>query len=117
MSRPSEKSDNSLRHFPPDLLTALGIPIAVGLLATSWLLSLHGTAWIWAATVSFGIAMLGAVLLFVAKLPVYRQRRFFTFGIRDLPQSSRNYYRWGCRCAMVGCILMLLLWLGSISWK
>lgn len=115
MSTHSEKSDNSLSHFPPDLLTALGIPIAVGLLATSWVLSLHGAAWICAAAISFSIALAGAVLLFIAKLPLYRQRRFFTLGVHALPPSSHGYYRWGCRCAMVGCILMLLLWLGSIS--
>ena len=45
------------------------------------------------------------------------QTDFFTFGIQALPQSSHGYYRWGCRCAIVGCVLMLLLWMGSIAWR
>ncbi len=83
----------------------------------SGVLSVHGTAWIWAAAVSFGIAVLGAALLFIAKLPLYRQKRFFTFGIRSLPESSHGYYRWGCRLSILGCVLMLLLWLGSTIWR
>ena len=79
MSTPLEESDNSLRHFPPDLLTALLLPVVVPALVASWFLSLHGTPWLWAAAISFGTAMIGAALLFVAKLPLYRQRRFFTF--------------------------------------
>ena len=112
---PSEKNGNLLRHFPADLLTALGLPIVATMLAVSWVLSLHGAVWLWAAVVSFGIAVVGATLLFVAKLPLYRQRRFFTFGVQALPPSSHGYYRWGCRCAIVGCALMLLLWIGSLS--
>ena len=117
MSSRLEKNDNSLRHFPPDLLTALALPILVPVLVASWLLSLHGTPWLWAAAISFGIAIIGSALLFLAKLPLYRQRRFFTFGIQALPQSSRGFYRWGCRLAIVGCVLMFFLWLGSISWR
>ena len=117
MRTPAEKNDNSLRHFPPDLLTALGLPIASTMLAASWVLSLHDSAWLWAAAASFAIAIIGAALLFVAKLPLYRQKRFFTFGIHALPQSSHGYYRWGCRCTLLGCGLMLLLWFASISWR
>jgi len=117
MSTPSDKNTNSLRHFPADLLTVLALPVVGTMLAVSWVLSLHGSAWLWAAALSFVIAILGAALLFVAKLPLYRQRRFFSFGIHNLPQSSHGYYRWGCRCAIVGCVLMLLLWMGSFSWR
>jgi hypothetical protein len=117
MRTPPEKNGNLLRHFPPDLLTALGIPVMATMLTLSWILSLHGSAWLWAAVASFGVAMLGATLLFVAKLPLYRQKRFFAFGIQALPQSSHGYYRWGCRCAVVGCALMLLLWIASLSWR
>jgi hypothetical protein len=117
MSMRLEKSDNSLRHFPPDLLTALALPVVVAMLVASCVLSLHGTLWLWAAAISFGIAVIGAALLFIAKLPLYRQRRFFTFGIQNVPQSSHAYYRWGCRLAIFGCALMFLLWIGSFSWR
>jgi hypothetical protein len=117
MSDRPDKDCNSLRHFPPDLLAAFALPIVVTALAISWVMSLHGAAWLWAAGTSFSIAMLGAIFLFIAKLPLYRQGRFCTFGIQELPQSSHGFYRWGCRCAILGCILMLFLWLGSISWR
>jgi membrane protein YdbS with pleckstrin-like domain len=117
MSTDSKKNDNSLRHFSPDLLTALALPIVIPMLVASWLFSLHGTPWLWAAAISFGIAIIGAALLFIAKLPLYRQRRFFTFGIQAIPQSSHGFYLWGCRLAIVGCVLMFFLWLGSFSWR
>jgi len=117
MNVPSEKQDYSLRNFPPDILAALGLPIAVAVIFCSWILSVHGATWIWAAAVSFGIGVLGAALLFIAKLPLYRQKRFFTFGIQSLPESSHPYYRWGCRFSILGCVLMVFLWLGSSIWR
>lgn len=117
MNVPAEKQDYSLRNFPPDIPAALGLPIAIVAVFFSWILSVHGTAWIWAVAVSFGIAVLGAALLFIAKLPLYRQKRFFTFGIQSLSVSSHGYYRWGCRLSILGCVLMLFLWLGSAIWK
>jgi hypothetical protein len=117
MSTRSEKNGNSLRYFPPDLLTALVVPIVVPALIASWVLSLHGTPWLWASAISFGVAIIGAALLFVAKLPLYRQGRFFTFGIQAIPQSSHGFYRWGCRLAILGCVLMFFLWLGSFAWR
>jgi hypothetical protein len=117
MSAPPEKKDYSLRNFPPNLLTALGIPILVTVTFFSWLLSVHGPTWICAAAASFGIAVVGSGLLFLAKLPLYRQGRFFTFGIGAPPESSRGLYRWGCRCSVVGCTLMFFLWLGSTVWR
>ncbi len=117
MSTTCEKRDYSLRNFPPDLQAVLGIPVLITLTFFSWLLSVHGTTCICAAAASFGIGVLGAALLFLAKLPLYRQGRFFTFGIKVLPESSHTLYRWGCRCSMTGCLLMFLLWLGSTVWR
>src|ERR1043165_9180984 len=109
MSAPSEKQNYSLRNFPPDILATFAVPVVIIAIVTSWLQSLHGINWIWATAASFCIAVFGAALLFVAKLPLYRQRRFFTFGIRFLPESSHGFYRWGCRCSVAGCALIVLL--------
>src|SRR5579864_8137997 len=117
MSTTPEKRDYSLRKFPPDLQAILGIPLLVTLTFFSWLLSVHGTTWIFAAAASLGIAVIGAALLFLAKLPLYRQGRFFTFGIEVLPESSHGLYRWGCRLSIAGCVLMFFLWLGSTVWR
>jgi hypothetical protein len=112
----SRKPDYSLRNFPPDLLVALGWPIVAFAMLASLILSLHGLAWLWAVGISFCVALLGVVFLFIAKLPLYRQGRFFTFGIHALPASSHRAYRWGCRCSILGILLMLLLWMASTVW-
>jgi hypothetical protein len=117
MTSPADKPDYSLRTFPPDLFAALGGPVAVIGILASLLLSLPGPAWLCAAGTSFCVAVLGAILLFIAKLPLYRQGRFFTFGIKTLPASSHRAYRWGCRCSVLGILAMLLLWLASTLWK
>jgi hypothetical protein len=117
MNNRPDKNCNSLRHFPSDMSVVLGLPIVVTMVAASWVMSLHGEAWLWAVAVSFGIAMFGAVLLFFAKFPLYRQGRFYSFGIEAVPESLRGFYRWGCRCAIVGCVLMLFLLVGSILWR
>jgi len=95
----------------------LGPLIAIAVFLFNLILSIHGILWIWAAAVSCGVGLLGVLLLFIAKLPLYRQRRFLTFGIRSIPESNHGFYRWGCRCSIVGCLFMLLLWLASTSWK
>jgi hypothetical protein len=44
------------------------------------------------AALLFGIT--GIILLFFARLPLYRQRRFFTFGSRALDDHHKRLYRW-----------------------
>jgi hypothetical protein len=115
MNTSTEKDDNSLRNFPPDLVPTLIMPfMAIVMIFSRTVFSARGTAWIWAAAVSFGLAAIGITLLFIAKWPLYRQRRFFTFGIHHLPSSSHRFYRWGCRLSILACVLMFLLWLASI---
>ncbi|HMC26380.1 MAG TPA: hypothetical protein VKM56_01160 [Verrucomicrobiae bacterium] len=72
----------------------------------SWL---TGTRWICFYFAGLTIATTGIALLFYAKLPLYRQRRFFTFGSRVLPEARRPFYRWGYRCVAVAAALLLLL--------
>ena len=104
---------NSLRNFPGDLIAASGIPII--LIAISIVPSCHRGCWLqgWQWIVAFSAALLvavaGAVYMFRAKLPVYRQHRFFTFGSRGLPASSIPLYRRGCRLSIIGIILATIL--------
>jgi hypothetical protein len=72
---------------------------------------LSGTPWIWCYYVGLIIAAVGVALVFYAKLPLYRQRRFFTFGSRALPESRRSFYRWGYRCVTFIVALLLCLFL------
>jgi hypothetical protein len=88
------------------------LPLVLGL-GVSTLLTffarLTGAPWIW----SYAIALLaGAVsigLLLYAKLPLYRQRRFFTFGPQALPEQRRPFYRWAYVCALFGVALLTCL--------
>lgn len=117
MRTSADNLNNSFRNFPPDILTALGLPFVFVALFASWVLSVHGIAWMWAVALSFSVAVFGAALLFVAKLPLYRQGRFFTFGIQALPEKSHRLYRWGCRCSLFGIAVMFILWMGSTLWR
>ena len=89
--------------------------IAVSALLASQVLSffttLSGTPWIWCYAVGLFIAGAGVALIFYSKLPLYRQRRFFTFGSRALPESRRSFYRWGYRCVIFAIALLLCLFL------
>jgi hypothetical protein len=82
---------------------------------TSQLLSfftgLSGTSWIWCYAFGLAIASVGVYLILYAKLPLYRQRRFLTFGSRALPESRRTFYRWGYRCVFFAAALLLCLFL------
>src|ERR1044071_3181596 len=89
--------------------------IAVSAFASSLVMSffsrLAGTSWIWCYGAALFVAGVGVALIFYSKLPLYRQRRFFTFGSGALPESLRACYRWGYRCAIFAVALLLCLFL------
>ena len=91
------------------------LAFAVSALVVSLLLSfftrLTGTPWIWCYGVGLFVAAVGASLIFFSKLPLYRQRRFFTFGSAALPVDRRSFYRWGYRCVLFAVALLLCLFL------
>ena len=70
---------------------------------------LGGAPWMWAYFAGLVIGGLGISLIFYAKVPLYRQRRFFTFGSRALPEKRRPFYRWGYGCVVLAVILLLCL--------
>jgi len=64
-------------QFPPDLAVALA-PIVVGFILV---FALCAISWVSAVALFRGALCLGGIgvmLLFVARIPVYRQRRFFS---------------------------------------
>jgi hypothetical protein len=116
MSNPS--SEKSRWYFPPDMAVLLGsniiLPIAF---FTSWfcnhLFSAGRTGdstLIWFA---LALATIGTLLLFAARLPLYKQRRFFVFGPRELDEKHRQLYWRAYKFigASVGLLLLLLLML------
>ena len=57
--------------------------------------------------VALVFAASGVALVFRGKLPLYRQRRFFTFGSAALPEVGRALYRRGYGFIAVAVFLML----------
>jgi hypothetical protein len=55
--------------------------------------------------------VIGIVLLFLARLPLYRQRRFLTFGPRELDQSHRRLYWLAYLFVVVSMGLFVVVWL------
>jgi hypothetical protein len=59
--------------------------------------------------VAVAFAVIGIVLLFFAKLPLYRQGKYLTFGSKALPQGRRKAYRIAYIFIGAGLLLMLAL--------
>lgn len=75
--------------------------------------NLSGTLWIYFFVASFVLLFSGCALIACAKFPVYRSGRFFTFGLKSVPQHLLGYYRWGWRVFLFGVILGLCLLLSK----
>ena len=89
------------------------LPVAVAAFLSSQLLTfftrLTGVRWIWCYGIGLAVAAIGVALICYAKIPLYRQRLFFTFGSSALPESRRAFYRWGYRCVIFAVALLLCL--------
>ncbi len=97
-------------YVPRDWLVLLGLQViipAIGIIAACFLVALFRArqgdlTLLW---IALALGVTGVVLLFVARLPLYRQGKFFTFGSEDLPETHRRIYR----IAYVFIILSVLL--------
>ena len=100
---------------PPDQWLAVwGLLVLVGLTFLGnkvlfFFMGLTSGTWLWFYALTLSVATLGAALIFYAKLPLYRRRRFFTFGIRVLPEERQPFYRWGYRFAILGIAVLACL--------
>jgi hypothetical protein len=74
---------------------------------------LNGMPWIYFFIVSFALMLFGTTLIAFAKFPIYRSGRFFTFGIKSVPQRFAGHYKWGWRLFLFGMILSLCLFLSK----
>ena len=70
---------------------------------------LTGAPWIWFFVASFALMFAGGGLIGYAKFPVYRSGRFFTFGLKSVPEHLMRHYRWGWRVFLFGVVLSLCL--------
>ncbi len=63
-----------------------------------------------AGMISFAMLVLGAISLFVSRLPLYRQGQFWTIGSRLLPPRARRWYRLAYWFIVPNVVFLLLLW-------
>ena len=102
-------------YVPPDIAVVYGLPfliIPIGLLAALLLTLLSGARNNGDFTLlymAFAPSAVGISLLALARMPLYRQRRFFTFGSRALDEGHRRLYRWAYRFIGVSVLLMSFL--------
>ena len=75
--------------------------------------NLSGLPWICFFIASLVLLVLGAALIVYAKIPVYGSGRFFTFGVKSVPERFAGYYRWGWRIFSFGVVLSLCLLLSG----
>ena len=100
------KTRDSDPSFPMDL--------AVWFLPMAWALIItvaidRGIPWVVAYAGAVLFVVVGAIKMFIAKLPIYRQGRFFTFGPQSLPESSLPLYWGAVKLIIVGVGVALLL--------
>ena len=112
-ARDDMKADRSEWYVPADWLFHLGcllmIPLSLlaGLLVPAISSARRGDLTLF--ILSLALSLIGVVLLFLARLPLYRQRRFFTIGSAVLPESHRRIYRVAWRFIASGLFIMVLL--------
>jgi hypothetical protein len=58
---------------------------------------------------SLAFLVLGGGSIACAKFPAYRVDRFFSFGLKTIPEHLQGHYRWGWRAFWFGVILGLCL--------
>src|SRR5205823_11855212 len=84
------------------VLAGLLLPI-VARLKTADVVALYG--------IGVGVGVVGAVLLFIARVHLYRQRRFWTFGPRCLDRKHRRIYWLAYAFVSAGMLLPWVVWL------
>ena len=94
--------NSSRGRFPQDLLIILLQPLLCIpiILLSGAMLPLMGAirhpssaGWLMAFEIATTTALIGTLLLFLAKLPQYRSRIFWRIGSRDLPPQHQRLYR------------------------
>jgi hypothetical protein len=88
------------------------IVVVIALVASqvlAFFMRLNGAPWIWLFVAGFAFMIVGGGLIGYGKLPVYRSGRFFTFGLKSVPEHLRRFYRWGWRIFLFGVVLALCL--------
>ena len=108
------KWDKSDWNLPQDMLLLVGLFFilpASAILLACFLPILTGARrgdprLFWIAS---SLAIIGVFLLFIAKLPLYRQGKFFTLGSKALSDKHKILYRLAYKFIGISVVLMLLM--------
>jgi hypothetical protein len=97
-------------YIPQDWFCILGmsiLPVVIAVLAsmilTANLCALYG--------VGLGAGVWGSAMLWVARLPLYKQRRFWTIGPMQLDRKHRRIYWLAYVFVAVSLLLLGIVWL------
>lgn len=97
-----------MSYFPRDLVALFRLQlIPLAALPIGWLV-FRFREWSF-VYLAIGFAVVGVILLVVARLPLYRRRCFFTFGPSELDASHRRLYRRGYGFVAISVFLFLFL--------
>ena len=110
-------------NFPLDLAGLFGVYVillplvAVGSRILMSVINAGETGditWLW---IAIALGCIGIVLLFLARLPLYRDGRFIQFGPRGLDDKHRQLYGWawcfiGTSIGLLALLSLPLIWMG-----
>lgn len=86
------------------VIPVVGLTFAMLFPAIGWIKCRGEIAVVYGSGLALGCG--GIILLFVARLPLYRQRRFLAFGPKELDRTHRRLY-WLAYVFIGACVLML----------
>ena len=110
----TKKGGNGLRTFFEHWnITFVAVVAGLTLRVLMFFTHLNGTPWICFFVASFALMFLGGGLIGYAKFPVFRSGRFFTFGLKSVPERLQRFYRWGWCVFLLGVGLSLCLFLSK----
>jgi hypothetical protein len=106
----NEQHKKNSSQVPPDMAVICGFLIMILVVlyvscGLSW--AKRGDTTLFNLAVFLGVV--GAVLLFIARIPLYRQRRFFTLGPRALTGVYRKLYFTSYAFIVPSIVLFVLL--------
>ncbi|HEY3761810.1 MAG TPA: hypothetical protein VGN23_08680 [Verrucomicrobiae bacterium] len=99
-------------YVPPYVIFVLVVPVTT--LIAGMLLPLLSdfktgdlTGFFYSALI---LGAVGTVILFFARLPLYRKRQFLIFGPAQLDKFHRRLYWVACLFILISVLLMVLIW-------
>lgn len=84
------------------LMASILLPVVARLRAAD-ITTLYGSG--------IALGILGVALLFIARIPLYRARQFWTIGPRKLDRKHRCYYGLAYVAVAVSLLLLWIVWL------